>query len=610
MKFLPTVLLFTGAVALLTLSSTWSHRKSLESALGERSNQLLQKEGFGHLSVEFNHLNARVTGYVASEGDKTRALNMLADHIPVAYFPSVDRANIKVRPSLPCWLKVSRKRNSGSVLLEGMLGPDGDKNRKRLELSLFQLGGVDEVQDEIELDDRRFAMKQPEKLTNLAVTLISRSDFGELKIDEHGLAISGEVEDDSTRGNLLLLAAEISDRILAKCLVVRDAPALPNRTEFRLVRSRFGISISGVVPNFATKNQLFQEVSRNTKDKVGIRMEIDSESGDCFWLENAVTLLPLLLAQTRGELELSYAPHQTTIRGTLESAGTRNQILKSLSDFTYKHASMHLDSGLFLPREIVLDSNAKQAQLMIDIRPDRVELSGQVQSTDLAKSVHQSALQRARDFDATVSDAIKSRQDLPSDDLLRGFPGLLKEAFQRIRTGKVIVRGDEVLLLGETQHAGDREALQQSAENSFRKGYGIVNFLKTSHQAPLPDRSSINFELAKSLQLLPIYFQSGSAELSEKESRKISQIAEAIQSSKSNASFVLGAFTDSAGNPEYNRKLGLRRANAFREQLLESGIQAGLLRIENLTNDQARSSGDDQLKDRRVEVRIDSKNDM
>ncbi len=606
MKFLPAVIVFACAVAMFTYASAWSHRKTIEDALGAQSRQLLEQEGFSDVSVEFNYLSASLAGYVDTEEEKSRAIALLENGIQRAYIPTVERSGIEIRPVNPPWISLSRVKDSPSVLLQGTLSSKEAEERKHLGLSLFMLEGVDAIKNQIELDAKTVLLPQVRDFASLATELFSHSESANLKLNENGIAISGEVENEAVRNHLLSLTATLPGKVDSEKLIIKDQSSKMVTAEFRVIRSRFGASVTGLVSDFEVKDKLIALINQHSGGKVGVRMKIDSNSGEAFWLENAVKILPTLLSEALGKVELHYSPDQIVVSGIIESEETRNQILKHLSDFAEENKSVKLVSKLILPPEISLETDMAQPQVAVEIAAKSIVFSGQLQSPELRDLIRKSAVERESDLEATVTNSVEIRKEMPSDKLLKDFPMLLREAFQRIRTGRIVVHEGQVILIGETQRKGDKQALQAFTENALRKGHGIVNLLNLTNLPPLEGKSGRRKQLAESLDSLHLYFDSGSYKLKDSESEKIVQILEAINGSKIEASFVVAAITDSVGNLEKNQKLSIKRGEAVRERLVELGLKEELIRVENFGEDSPLTSNDEKNKSRRVEIRLDS----
>lgn len=76
------------------------------------------------------------------------------------------------------------------------------------------------------------------------------------------------------------------------------------------------------------------------------------------------------------------------------------------------------------------------------------------------------------------------------------------------------------------------------------------------------------------LQADTIHFEYDSAVVKPSEHSKVTAVADYLKSNPSNAVKVEG-HCDERGTDEYNRSLGERRAQAIREELVKSGVEAG-----------------------------------
>lgn len=72
-----------------------------------------------------------------------------------------------------------------------------------------------------------------------------------------------------------------------------------------------------------------------------------------------------------------------------------------------------------------------------------------------------------------------------------------------------------------------------------------------------------------------VYFDTSSSTLAEDETQKLSILAEQLRRKPRDLAIV--GFTDTTGQPEYNRALSLQRATAVRKALIERGIEASIV---------------------------------
>ena len=119
--------------------------------------------------------------------------------------------------------------------------------------------------------------------------------------------------------------------------------------------------------------------------------------------------------------------------------------------------------------------------------------------------------------------------------------------------------------------------------------------------------SKIAPEKLKSLQatlgLYPIYFDSGSSEITEVEMVKVEGLANSLQAAGEDVNYVIGGHADSVGNLKMNLRLSAARANSVIAALKERGIPETLFSKASFGSTKAKSAGS-SAKDRRVEVLV------
>lgn len=109
-----------------------------------------------------------------------------------------------------------------------------------------------------------------------------------------------------------------------------------------------------------------------------------------------------------------------------------------------------------------------------------------------------------------------------------------------------------------------------------------------------------------SLQDNTFKFDFDSAELKPKNRELLSRIAGILLASKGYGLSVFG-YTDDVGTADYNQKLSVRRANAVRDYLVESGIAPSIVTVKGYgkTSPMVTGSSEDvRAKNRRVEIAL------
>ena len=107
------------------------------------------------------------------------------------------------------------------------------------------------------------------------------------------------------------------------------------------------------------------------------------------------------------------------------------------------------------------------------------------------------------------------------------------------------------------------------------------------------------------------HFAFNSADLNDQDKPALQNFAETISKYHPNVLITVEGFADPAGSRAYNRKLGMERANAVRDFLVSSGINASQVRAVSYGADSNRqvvkgASHDRGADNRRVSLTVDS----
>jgi peptidoglycan-associated lipoprotein len=134
------------------------------------------------------------------------------------------------------------------------------------------------------------------------------------------------------------------------------------------------------------------------------------------------------------------------------------------------------------------------------------------------------------------------------------------------------------------------------------------------------DMSTLRDELGASMERLesavrfntPIHFAFDEAEIKDEARPLLDRFAEVIGSHYADAVITVEGFTDAAGSTEYNRRLGMQRAEAVMAYLASAGVSENRLRAvsygqarERQVVPDAQGPGEDGWENRRVALVVD-----
>ncbi|CAN5720227.1 hypothetical protein BH23GEM11_BH23GEM11_05840 [soil metagenome] len=114
----------------------------------------------------------------------------------------------------------------------------------------------------------------------------------------------------------------------------------------------------------------------------------------------------------------------------------------------------------------------------------------------------------------------------------------------------------------------------------------------------------------------PVHFAFDDDQVRTQDREVLDRFAEVVQAHYPNATVTVEGFTDSSGSAEYNRSLGLRRAESVKQYLQDRGLRGDNMRAVSYGQDQARQimpgavgPGDGGWQNRRVAMVIDFRPD-
>jgi peptidoglycan-associated lipoprotein len=122
-------------------------------------------------------------------------------------------------------------------------------------------------------------------------------------------------------------------------------------------------------------------------------------------------------------------------------------------------------------------------------------------------------------------------------------------------------------ITGDTREPGGGQKIGEGTDVGKTPGGPVEGIpMSAGHPGWPEDREALKVDT--------IHFEYDSATVRPAEHSKVTAVADYLKSNPSNAVKVEG-HCDERGTDEYNRSLGERRAQAIREELVKSGVEAG-----------------------------------
>lgn len=140
-----------------------------------------------------------------------------------------------------------------------------------------------------------------------------------------------------------------------------------------------------------------------------------------------------------------------------------------------------------------------------------------------------------------------------------------------------------------------------------------VDELRTDLQALEEDFDVTVQEFEMALRFdVPVYFGFDEADVQARGQEALARFGQVVQKYYPQAQVTVEGFTDSSGSAEYNKRLGMRRAEAVRGHLLDQGLQEDRIRAVSYGEDTSRliapdanGPGSEGWQNRRVVLVID-----
>lgn len=601
MRFLLIAILFVFAVAVFTVVSKYGYQASVEAELGERATAALQVAGFEGVDVEFDHLDAIITGEVDTENQKSEVIAVLKRAVPTAYLPDVESADLSIRPSIPPQLKVVRKGGASTVSLKGKLAIDEDPSRILLGSRIHALEVIESVDNAVELDPRRLPFPSTAEFAAIATNLITHSDEVRVFLEEGTLTVEGEVANDGLKEAILELAEKIEVESIEDKIKVAEPTSFRLPTILKVTRNRFGITLSGTLATEQSKVDLVSRFGAEDKStKVSDKIEIGEDYAPAIWEDHIEKIAPVLIAEFVGEMTAEFTHDQIRLAGNVASEDSKSRLLAAFRSLKAKQPSMDILADLDIESD---GETGPEVRLLAVYEGGLLKIDGIVPNDEFIGAIEKAL--EAAESDILVKSLVETSPATSAD-----WVGQLTEFFSEVvaRTEKstIALEGRVLRMEGQTLSLEDKSILGNVAVNTLPQNYRVENLLSHEQEPfPMPKlQPEARVKLSETLKALPVYFGTNSEDIEARERTKIEKVAGVIQETGALVSLQVTGFADNVGNAEYNRALSLRRANAVVQELVKLGFPEESMTTDSVGEDVSNVSRSERWKARRVEVSI------
>jgi len=604
MRFVLVAVLFLLAIAAFTLIAHMGYRSSVEAEFRERSLAALREAELDGVEVNYDHHHAKLAGYVESAAEREKAIAVVGEAVPSARLPGPDETDVSIRPTLPPEIRIVRREGENRVQLSGLLGADGDANRKLLGSRLHSLNGIQAVDNDIELDPKRLPFRHTAELASLAAGLIDNSETVEVVLSEGTLRVAGVVPNDGLEEAMLGLAERIGAERIVDEIDVSEPVSFREKSTLKMTRNRFGVTLTGTVASVEARDRLMRLLEKSAEGgRVSERLDIDEEVVAGPWEEYARTLLPLLLSSFVGEMTAEFTAERVRLVGKMKKEGKRDALLAAFDPLRQAHPQLEILSDVSVA-EAQEEKEGPPLRLLAVFEEGLVSIDGNVPDDAFLASLEQRV--ESEFPDTLVKNTVKVTPHSPGKQWLGDLTELLLEFLTRVESGVVSIQEQRVRLEGETASVADPQILENVAINTVPSRFSVDNRLSHAMEAfPQPSlQPEVRTKLAETLGQFPVYFGSNSEVIDEDELEKLDEIVNALESVEPRPDLVVTGFADNVGDEEYNRQLSLRRAGAVVKALSSRGIPEDAMSTESVGEDVSDVSRSQRWKARRVEVSL------
>lgn len=593
-------ILFVVAVTVFTVVSKYGYQSSVETELAEKAVAALKAAGFDGVEVEFDHLNAIISGKVDSEVEKAEVLGVLERSVPTAYLPSLEKADLKIRPSIPPQIRVIRKNGSSTVNLRGKLAVDEDPARMLLGARIHALENVKTVDNGIELDPKRLPFPYTAEFAAIATGLISHSDDARVELDKEILTVSGEVDNDGLKESIMELAAKIGAEEVVDEIKVAEPTSFRRPTTLKVTRNRFGLTLSGMLSTEQGRAALVALFSPDESTKVTDKFEVSEEFAPAVWEDHIERIAPVLLKEFVGEMTAEFNFEKVRLTGKVAGEKSKERLMAAFRPLKSKQPSLDILADVSIDTEAPAGPEVKIVSVF---EGELLKIDGIVPDDEFVSELEK--LLEDAGSEILVKNTLTKAPEADAE-WVGQLAEFFSEALARTEKGTFSLSDETFRMEGRTLELEDKGILENVAVNTLPSGYRVENLL-VHHEEPFPKpalQPEARVKLNEALKAIPVYFGSNSDAIEERERPKIEEIHGAIEETGAELSLLVTGFADNVGNEEYNRQLSLRRAKAVVDELVKLGFEEESMSTESVGEDVSNVSRSERWKARRVEVSV------
>lgn len=602
MRFFFVLIIFVLAVAACTALAKLVYRNSIETEFSSLATSALREADIQNVDVDFDHHVPVFSGQVDEPGDKARILEVVKKAVPVAMMPDLSEVDLPVRPTLPPLLRITVGEGDAEVIVEGSLALAEEESRSHLGARLQALQRVDSVDNRIELDPKRLLFVRAAEMAALAGEVIKHSGAAEVRLEEGRLLLVGTVPNEGIKAGILELASKIEADSIVDEISVAPPESFFLPSVMTLTRNRFGITVTGFLDSAESLDSIRETLAEHCR---GVRitdrlaLEREREPGD--WQAHLDGLLPEILTTLNGELTVEFAVHQIRISGEASDGEGRETVLSGLRALSSEKNRFEILHDIKIQSE---GPEGPPVQLMATWEGGLLTLIGNVPDVSFVEKLEASV--KDTDKNVLIKNSLEETPGSPNSN----WTAALEELFEEVvgRTENAILRVDEATfrIEGMAKELPDLRILKNVIVNCAPPGVTVENQLVHADQPfPMPELDGDARErVIAGLVGLPVYFDTGSEILNADAGEVVDSIITLLKEGGAKTDLIVTGFADNFGNPESNRELSLRRADAVVTRLLDAGVEESRIEKKSVVENVSNVPRSQRWKSRRVEVTL------
>lgn len=608
MRFLIPAILFLLAVGGFAFLAKALYQSHVEAELEALATATLQEHDLAGVKARFDHHDAFLSGHVDEKSDRQRVVEVLREALPMARIEDGEATALPIRPTLPPRVRLSRAPGARVILLEGVLGTEGEVHGELISERLGELENVDRIENELTLDPKQLPLDEAAEIASIAVELFRESEEASLEFEEGALRIRGGVSNPGRRAAILELVERIEPQSADVDIAVLAPEPVQRPSEIVITRNRFGIILSGRIANEDQRAALLEDLAAVAPGRrITDRLTVSEGLAPAAWESDRRAILTPLFEGLAGEMTVEFGAESTRLTGSTATEQDYARMIAFLEELKTDHGVPDIVADISVETAAPPPSTeSPEARILASFQPGLLSLTGNLPDISFVAPLEASLQEMSEGF--LLENNLAETPSASSLRWTRLLSDFLLEAAARVETGTILFENERLVMEGATRELTDSRILQNVAINTVPSSFVIENQL-THEDEPEPEPELTpkqRDELSGQLSALPVYFGKSSDIISSDEQQKVDSIHELIVALEVPVELIATGFADNIGNADYNRQLSLRRAEAVIAALEAKGLDREAIdkvsQVENVSN-VARS---ERWKARRVEISLAS----